>query len=109
MSSSILRSPATSSLYPFSLHDALPICGRSVGRPTRWRPPGAGCGTCDASGESHGGHSCSLPPCGGGLGWGVGADHFTATGDRKSTRLNSSHVAIPYAVFCVDKKKTILS
>src|SRR5207253_3985593 len=26
-----------------------------------------------------------------------------ATGDRKSTRLNSSHVAIPYAVFCLNK------
>src|SRR5690625_2673049 len=24
--------------------------------------------------------------------------------DRKSTRLNSSHVAIPYAVFCLTKK-----
>src|SRR5437870_7578027 len=28
-------------------------------------------------------------------------------GDRKSTRLNSSHVAISYAVFCLKKKKTI--
>src|SRR5207253_6913035 len=27
--------------------------------------------------------------------------------DRKSTRLNSSHVAISYAVFCLKKKKTI--
>src|SRR5690625_5787995 len=26
------------------------------------------------------------------------------TGDRKSTRLNSSHVAISYAVFCLKKK-----
>src|SRR5690606_40729315 len=26
-------------------------------------------------------------------------------GDRKSTRLNSSHVEIPYAVFCLKKKK----
>src|SRR5690625_667763 len=31
---------------------------------------------------------------------GVGDD-----GDRKSTRLNSSHVAISYAVFCLKKKK----
>src|SRR5439155_16568032 len=29
-----------------------------------------------------------------------------ARGDRKSTRLNSSHVAISYAVFCLKKKKT---
>src|SRR5439155_24273935 len=28
-----------------------------------------------------------------------------ANGDRKSTRLNSSHVAISYAVFCLKKKK----
>src|SRR5437870_8438780 len=27
--------------------------------------------------------------------------------DRKSTRLNSSHVAISYAVFCLKKKKTV--
>src|SRR5437870_10964240 len=31
-----------------------------------------------------------------------------ATGDRKSTRLNSSHVAISYAVFCLKKKINIL-
>src|SRR5690625_862531 len=29
----------------------------------------------------------------------------TMIGDRKSTRLNSSHVAISYAVFCLKKKK----
>src|SRR5438874_9431506 len=29
--------------------------------------------------------------------------------DRKSTRLNSSHVEISYAVFCLKKKKTIHS
>src|SRR5690349_23747307 len=28
----------------------------------------------------------------------------TAVGDRKSTRLNSSHVEISYAVFCLKKK-----
>src|SRR2546426_4941406 len=30
-------------------------------------------------------------------------------GDRKSTRLNSSHLVISYAVFCLKKKKTIRS
>src|SRR5437870_10449358 len=30
-------------------------------------------------------------------------------GDRKSTRLNSSHVAISYAVFCLKKKKNTLT
>src|SRR5690554_7245634 len=31
------------------------------------------------------------------------------TGDRKSTRLNSSHVRISYAVFCLKKKKNDLT
>src|SRR5690625_5927545 len=30
---------------------------------------------------------------------------YRLEGDRKSTRLNSSHVAISYAVFCLKKKK----
>src|SRR5256885_12831367 len=30
-----------------------------------------------------------------------------AEGDRKSTRLNSSHLVISYAVFCLKKKKNI--
>src|SRR5690554_7611970 len=33
------------------------------------------------------------------------ATHGTAPKDRKSTRLNSSHVRISYAVFCLKKKK----
>src|SRR5256885_12178179 len=32
-----------------------------------------------------------------------------AQGDRKSTRLNSSHLVISYAVFCLKKKKITLS
>src|SRR5439155_15423117 len=32
-------------------------------------------------------------------------EQHPAVGDRKSTRLNSSHVAISYAVFCLKKKK----
>src|SRR5699024_12690922 len=38
----------------------------------------------------------SPPPCAGGGASGA---------DRKSTRLNSSHVSISYAVFCLEKKK----
>src|SRR5438045_6234259 len=30
---------------------------------------------------------------------------WVATGDRKSTRLNSSHLGISYAVFCLKKKR----
>src|SRR5438045_6169990 len=32
-------------------------------------------------------------------------DFIWADGDRKSTRLNSSHIGISYAVFCLKKKK----
>src|SRR3989454_2691496 len=31
-------------------------------------------------------------------------DSFVSTADRKSTRLNSSHLVISYAVFCLKKK-----
>src|SRR5258708_17113832 len=41
-------------------------------------------------------HRCSLPI----------ATHEVAPADRKSTRLNSSHQIISYAVFCLKKKKT---
>src|SRR2546429_7384981 len=42
-----------------------------------------------------------------------GANHLAANGrrlakDRKSTRLNSSHGYISYAVFCLKKKKNII-
>src|SRR5438067_5748489 len=35
----------------------------------------------------------------------AGQEGGTADGDRKSTRLNSSHVSISYAVFCLKKKR----
>src|SRR5256885_4023091 len=35
----------------------------------------------------------------------VGGRHQREPGDRKSTRLNSSHLVISYAVFCLKKKK----
>src|SRR5690349_22771175 len=41
----------------------------------------------------------------GGSGWGANA-HVPALKDRKSTRLNSSHVESSYAVFCLKKKST---
>src|SRR3712207_7368005 len=48
------------------------------------------------------------------IGYGAGIKKFegfpnvvrVAIGDRKSTRLNSSHANISYAVFCLKKKKT---
>src|SRR2546426_4938849 len=37
------------------------------------------------------------------------ATRWTPTPDRKSTRLNSSHLVISYAVFCLKKKKKIFA
>src|SRR3712207_8706144 len=37
------------------------------------------------------------------------ARFFFVSADRKSTRLNSSHANISYAVFCLKKKKTAIS
>src|SRR3712207_7622044 len=37
---------------------------------------------------------------------GLGDHHLRLAGDRKSTRLNSSHANISYAVFCLKKKNT---
>src|SRR5437899_3448423 len=36
--------------------------------------------------------------------WGVSPEHVDEAIDRKSTRLNSSHLGISYAVFCLKKK-----
>src|SRR3712207_7310169 len=79
---------ATTEIYTLSLHDALPICAgqwRNSPARTAWycrrvrrRAPRAPAG--------------SRPPAG--------------PGDRKSTRLNSSHANISYAVFCLKKKST---
>src|SRR5256885_9365674 len=40
---------------------------------------------------------------------GIPATLVTRMGDRKSTRLNSSHLVISYAVFCLKKKKRFSS
>src|SRR2546427_4570472 len=40
------------------------------------------------------------------MGSGSGATRMSHDSDRKSTRLNSSHSQISYAVFCLKKKKT---
>src|SRR5688500_20106619 len=55
-----------------------------------------------AGGSGH--HRAAL--AGGGVQSLVGGD-LPSTLDRKSTRLNSSHLVISYAVFCLKKKKTI--
>src|SRR5207253_9055056 len=85
--------PATTAIYTLSLHDALPIwiCGLHL-----FVVDGVGLWRCDAVAP---GRSRLL-----GLLTGRRESAHEA-GDRKSTRLNSSHVAISYAVFCLKKKK----
>src|SRR5690349_23117476 len=69
---------ATTEIYTLSLHDALPICTPDS---LAYSPP--------SSASS-------------------GVDSFSNDWpDRKSTRLNSSHVEISYAVFCLKKKKLV--
>src|SRR6202023_1542632 len=68
---------ATTEIYTLSLHDALPISNHPRSTISRIR------GSC-------GGKSSALSP---------------GTSDRKSTRLNSSHLGISYAVFCLKQHK----
>src|SRR5688572_32123282 len=86
---------ATTEIYTLSLHDALPICGGialAAERPSGAMQPFA----ASAQIVSH-------PHAGGQL---RDIDSVDLWGpDRKSTRLNSSHSQISYAVFCLKKKK----
>src|ERR1039458_10737288 len=53
----------------------------------------------------------ALPICGGVHGRfpGPHREFAACSADRKSTRLNSSHLGISYAVFCLKKKETVIS
>src|SRR5688572_19100374 len=76
----LYNNTATTNTYTLSLHDALPISGQVEG------------------------HQGSLRP--GALGL-LGAGLVPEVADRKSTRLNSSHSQISYAVFCLKKKTSM--
>src|SRR5690606_41428390 len=100
----VSHSEASSEVATLSLHDALPISG-----------PDDGAGRC-AGGPSRQelylrrgqyqrldtaySQQSALQPCTGTWGWKPELYHH----DRKSTRLNCSHVQISYAVFCLKKK-----
>src|SRR5256885_8827750 len=59
--------------------------------------------------ESRGGHPCHPSPCPASpLPHRSRSRATGGTGDRKSTRLNSSHLVISYAVFCLKKKNQLL-
>src|SRR5437588_12856712 len=81
---------ATTEIYTLSLHDALPIWRLDAALGERER---VARGKSACRGHRGGG---ALPRLRGARGPGA---------DRKSTRLNSSHTVISYAVFCLKKKK----
>src|SRR2546422_2925195 len=84
---------ATTEIYTLSLHDALPISSLSVNR--------VACGAvCRHDPLNHPGELAF------GDVEGTGDDRSERELDRKSTRLNSSHGYISYAVFCLKKKKS---
>src|SRR5258708_9303874 len=83
---------ATTEIYTLSLHDALPI---SSARDVRFT--GQDTGPCNDRRAST--RRCSDP--------GRRCARAGNERDRKSTRLNSSHQIISYAVFCLKKKKRL--
>src|SRR5258707_13035929 len=80
---------ATTEIYTLSLHDALPISGPA----SDGFPPILYSMACHRRGASL--VFFRADPSG------------RTMGDRKSTRLNSSHANISYAVFCLKKKKIL--
>src|SRR2546428_2925877 len=89
----MIRRPPRSTLFPYTTlfrsrgHVHLPRPAAHQGQPHRMAP-------AEDTREPGGGHA--RMKCG-------------ALGDRKSTRLNSSHDQISYAVFCLKKKKNTLT
>src|SRR5699024_12829577 len=77
--------PATPKIYPLSLHDALPISSVAFPNPISIPVTTVGTGPTRPMNST-------------------GTSSPTRSRDRKSTRLNSSHVSISYAVFCLKKK-----
>src|SRR3712207_7228002 len=80
---------ATTEIYTLSLHDALPIY--AMLKANGWTDAYVRAIAWRASGEDMGVSARRNP---------------VRLADRKSTRLNSSHANISYAVFCLKKKKT---
>src|SRR2546430_13285068 len=74
---------ATTEIYTLSLHDALPICRHTL--KFGWDFERTHVDGVEANGQNN--------------------QLFATQADRKSTRLNSSHSQISYAVFCLKKKK----
>src|SRR5947208_6245338 len=97
----LFNDPSTSEIYTLSLHDALPICDNVfVGTST-------GSNSLGSNNIFLGSHAGASEAGSNKL---YISNSSTSTQvweirDRKSTRLNSSHQIISYAVFCLKKKK----
>src|SRR5256886_4040985 len=92
---------ATTEIYTLSLHDALPICDGQAGTITEPMTfPNNLTISPDGSCVYPNGNRSRLAD-----GQLFRLDGTSIPGDRKSTRLNSSHSQISYAVFCLKKKK----
>src|SRR5205085_9924540 len=94
--------PPTTDLYSLSLHDALPILRLEVSNPRGRLVPGM-IVNVDLDVPTRAVITVHADAV---IDSGTKTGVFVAMGDRKSTRLNSSHSQISYAVFCL-KKKTI--
>src|SRR5437588_10294536 len=86
---------ATTEIYTLSLHDALPIS---------WA--GSSLMAAGLQVQIESGSTSAVACLFDGQNFGVLAAFISVKArDRKSTRLNSSHTVISYAVFCLKKKK----
>src|SRR5207248_10011922 len=94
--------PPPPASFPLSLHDALPISQVFwVSSSTNDTNPTSGCSRRSRAGSGRvtEDEPVPAPP------FPSKAKKFVLKTDRKSTRLNSSHRTISYAVFCLKKKK----
>src|SRR3712207_8932280 len=89
----MIRRPPRSTLFPYTTLFRSRCVVRAV-QPAQGRPA-ARQGEHDPAAHAEGAVAADLHPC-------CGADD--PGGDRKSTRLNSSHANLSYAVFCLKKK-----
>src|SRR5688572_32540292 len=92
-----LNNQTTPQTYTLSLHDALPIC-QADGEPGSVQELVDTAIKISAFGQDSARELYIVDHVGGML-------HRLVPKDRKSTRLNSSHSQISYAVFCLKKKK----
>src|SRR5260221_3449510 len=90
----MIRRPPRSTLFPYTtLFRSFPKDAEYANRAYRARESDFRAGLCPRTRRESGSQISSA------------ADSFRAREDRKSTRLNSSHTVISYAVFCLKKKK----